>query len=149
MRSTVTTMLLELTESFQVDIVKEENQKKEGIKGQLAQLVSKSRGLLTRSGNFWVLVSCEAIQMLLDEAHKSKFSIHSGTTKNYGQIKRTIQTLEDMLRACVLDFGGSWDTYLPLDGFPYNNSFHASIRMTPYEILYGKRCRTPMQTGVG
>ncbi|KAJ9546714.1 hypothetical protein OSB04_019257 [Centaurea solstitialis] len=60
-----------------------------------------------------------------------------------GQSERTIQTLEDMLRACVLDFGGSWDTYLPLVELSYNNSYHASIGMPPYEMLYGRRCRTP------
>ena len=57
-----------------------------------------------------------------------------------GQTKRTIQTLEDMLRMCVLDFQGSWETYLPLAEFAYNNSFHASIGMAPYEALYGKKC---------
>ncbi|KAJ9536944.1 hypothetical protein OSB04_029677 [Centaurea solstitialis] len=61
-----------------------------------------------------------------------------------GQSERTIQTLEDMLRACVLDFGGSWDTYLPLAEFSYNNSYHSSIQMPPYEMLYGRRCRTPI-----
>lgn len=64
-----------------------------------------------------------------------------------GQSERTIQTLEDMLRACVLDFGGSWDTYLPLAEFSYNNSHHASIGMPPYEMLYGRRCRTPICWG--
>ncbi|KAJ9552882.1 hypothetical protein OSB04_016927 [Centaurea solstitialis] len=293
---TVTTSLIELIKSSQFEAAKEENQKKERIKGQLVQLVTDSRGLLTRSGRVWVPVSCEARQTLLDEAHKSKFSIHPGATKMYrdlktdywwpgmkrdvaryvekcltclrvkaehqrphgklqpldipvwkwehitmdlitklprtprnvdaiwvivdrltksahfiainessssekladiyvkeivarhgvpvtiisdrdvrftsrfwskfhedmgtklqlstafhpqtdGQSERTIQTLEDMLRACVLDFGGSWDTYLPLAEFSYNNSFHASIGMPPYEMLYGRRCRTPVCWG--
>ncbi|KAJ9539506.1 LOW QUALITY PROTEIN: hypothetical protein OSB04_032239 [Centaurea solstitialis] len=293
---TVTTSLIELIKSSQFEAVKEENQRKERIKGQLVQLVTDSRGLLTRSGRVWVPVSCEARQTLLDEAHKSKFSIHPGATKMYrdlktdywwpgmkrdvaryvekcltclrvkvehqrphgklqpldipvwkwehitmdlitklprtprnvdaiwvivdrltksahfiainessssekladiyvkeivarhgvpvtiisdrdvrftsrfwskfhedlgtklqlstafhpqtdGQSERTIQTLEDMLRACVLDFGGSWDTYLPLAEFSYNNSFHASIGMPPYEMLYGRRCRTPVCWG--
>ncbi|KAJ9545458.1 hypothetical protein OSB04_025165 [Centaurea solstitialis] len=293
---TVTTSLIELIKSSQFEAVKEENQKKERIKGQLDQLVTDSRGLLTRSGRVWVPVSCEARQTLLDEAHKSKFSIHPGATKMYrdlktdywwpgmkrdvaryvekcltclrvkaehqrphgklqpldipvwkwehitmdlitklprtsrnvdaiwvivdrltksahfiainessssekladiyvkeivgrhgvpvtiisdrdvrftsrfwskfhedlgtklqlstafhpqtdGQSERTIQTLEDMLRACVLDFGGSWDTYLPLAEFSYNNSFHASIGMPPYEMLYGRRCRTSVCWG--
>lgn len=64
-----------------------------------------------------------------------------------GQSERTIQTLEDMLRACVLDFGGSWDKYLPLVEFSYNNSYHSSIGMPPYEMLYGRRCRTPICWG--
>ncbi|GKC73938.1 putative reverse transcriptase domain-containing protein [Tanacetum coccineum] len=58
-----------------------------------------------------------------------------------GQSKRTIQTLEDMLRACVIDFGGSWDTHLPLAEFSYNNSYHSSIRCAPFEALYGRKCR--------
>ncbi|GJW33237.1 putative reverse transcriptase domain-containing protein [Tanacetum coccineum] len=56
-----------------------------------------------------------------------------------GQSERTIQTLEDMLRACVIDFGGSWDTHLPLAEFSYNNSYHSSIRCAPFEALYGRK----------
>ncbi|KAJ9561559.1 hypothetical protein OSB04_006719 [Centaurea solstitialis] len=296
MRLTVTTSLFDLIRQSQADAIKVENQKKERIKGQLPQLVTDSRGLLTRFGRVWVPVTGEARQTLLDEAHKSKFSIHPGATKMYrdlktdywwpgmkrdvaryveryltclrvkaehqrphgklqpldipvwkwehirmdlitklprtprsndaiwvivdrltksahfiairesssaealadiyvkeivarhgvpvtiisdrdvrftsrfwgkfhedlgtrlqfstafhpqtdGQSERTIQTLEDMLRACVLDFGGSWDTYLPLAEFSYNNSFHASIGMPPYEMLYESRCRTPICWG--
>lgn len=55
-----------------------------------------------------------------------------------GQSERTIQTLEDMLRACVLDWGDSWERHLPLVEFAYNNSFHRSISMSPYEALYGR-----------
>ena len=51
--------------------------------------------------------------------------------------------LEDMLRGCVLDFTGSWDRYIPLKEFAYNNSYQFSIGMAPYEALYGRRCRTP------
>ncbi len=61
-----------------------------------------------------------------------------------GQAERTIQTLEDMLRACVIDFKGSWDDHLPLIEFAYNNSYHSSIQMAPYEALYGRRCRSPV-----
>ena len=60
-----------------------------------------------------------------------------------GQSERTIQTLEDMLRVCVVDFKGNWDEYLPLIEFSYNNSFHASISMPPFEALYGRKCRSP------
>ncbi|GJT25618.1 putative reverse transcriptase domain-containing protein [Tanacetum coccineum] len=59
-----------------------------------------------------------------------------------GQSKRTIQTLEDMLRACVMDFGGNWDTHQPLVEFSYNNSYHSSVKCAPYEVLYGRKCRT-------
>lgn len=58
-----------------------------------------------------------------------------------GQLERTIQTMEDMLRACVLDFSGSWDKRLPPIEFAYNNSFHSSIQMAPFEALYDRSCR--------
>ncbi|GKA32595.1 putative reverse transcriptase domain-containing protein [Tanacetum coccineum] len=61
-----------------------------------------------------------------------------------GQSERTIQTLEDMLRACVIDFGSSWDRHLPLVEFSYNNSYHASIKAAPFEALYGRKCRSPI-----
>ena len=61
-----------------------------------------------------------------------------------GQSKRVIQVLEDMLRSCVINYEGSWDRHIPLVEFVYNNSFQLSIGMTPYEALYGRKCRTPM-----
>ena len=61
-----------------------------------------------------------------------------------GHSKRTIQTMEDMLRSCVLQFKGHWNEYLTLVEFTYNNSYHSSIEMSPYEALYGKQCRTPL-----
>ncbi|GKD21731.1 putative reverse transcriptase domain-containing protein [Tanacetum coccineum] len=61
-----------------------------------------------------------------------------------GQSERTIQTLEDMLRACVIDFGKSWGRHLPLVEFSYNNSYHTSIKAAPFEALYGRKCRSPV-----
>ncbi|GJZ05707.1 putative reverse transcriptase domain-containing protein [Tanacetum coccineum] len=61
-----------------------------------------------------------------------------------GQSERTIQTLEDMLRACAIDFGGNWDTHLPLVEFSYNNSYHTSVKCAPFEALYRRKCRTPI-----
>ncbi|GJV37988.1 putative reverse transcriptase domain-containing protein [Tanacetum coccineum] len=58
-----------------------------------------------------------------------------------GQSERTIQTLEDMLWACVIDFGSSWDRHSPLVEFSYNNSYHASIKAAPFEALYGRKSR--------
>ncbi|GJZ29520.1 putative reverse transcriptase domain-containing protein [Tanacetum coccineum] len=71
-----------------------------------------------------------------------------------GQSERTIQTLEDMLRACVMDFGGSWDAHLPLVEFSYNNSYHASIKCAPFEALsrqksYADKRRKPLEFKVG
>ena len=73
--------------------------------------------------------------------------LHFSTTfhpQTDGQSERTIQTLEDMLRACVLDFKGSWDRHLPLMEFAYNTCYQSSIEMAPYEALYGRKCRTPL-----
>ena len=61
-----------------------------------------------------------------------------------GQSETTIQVLENMLRACVLDHKRNWEEHLPLVEFPYNNSYQASIQMAPYEALYGRPCRSPL-----
>nr|GEZ34587.1 putative reverse transcriptase domain-containing protein [Tanacetum cinerariifolium] len=62
-----------------------------------------------------------------------------------GQSERIIQTREDMLRACVIDFGGSWDRHLPLVEFSYNNSYHASIKAATFKALYEQKCRSPVE----
>ncbi|KAI3505957.1 hypothetical protein L1887_28299 [Cichorium endivia] len=296
LRMTMVTPLLELIRKAQVEASKSENQKGERIVGQLAAMVKDSRELLTCHERIWVPKLGGVRQTLLEEAHKSKFSIHPGETKMYrdlreyywwpgmkrevawfvercmtcrrvkaehqrphgklqpleipewkwehitmdfitklprtprrmdtiwvivdrltksahflpiqetfsakelakvyvdeiisrhgipvsvisdrdvrftsrfwrkfheelgtrlhfstayhpqtdGQSERTIQTLEDMLRACVIDFGGSWDSHLPLAEFSYNNSYHASIGRAPFEMLYGRKCRTPICWG--
>ena len=59
-----------------------------------------------------------------------------------GQSERVIQVLEDMLRGCALDFFESWDNYIPLMEFAYNNSYQSNICIAHYEALYGKGCRT-------
>ncbi|GJW89545.1 putative nucleotidyltransferase, ribonuclease H [Tanacetum coccineum] len=61
-----------------------------------------------------------------------------------GQSERTIQTLEDMLRSCALEWAGNWDDYICLVEFAYNNSWHASIKCAPFEMLYGRKCRAPI-----
>ncbi|KAG8501112.1 hypothetical protein CXB51_003183 [Gossypium anomalum] len=69
---------------------------------------------------------------------------HRFSSPTDGQSERIIQILEDMLRCCILEFNGSWERYLPLIEFAYNNSFQSSIKMAPYEALYGHKCRTPL-----
>ena len=68
-------------------------------------------------------------------------TFHSQTD---GQLERVIQVLEDMFRSCVIDYEGSWDRHIPLVEFEYNISFQSSIGMTPYEALYGRKCRIPL-----
>ncbi|GKB21835.1 putative reverse transcriptase domain-containing protein [Tanacetum coccineum] len=66
-----------------------------------------------------------------------------------GQSERTIQTLEDMLRACVIDFGKGWVNHLPLVKFSYNNIYHSSIKAAPFKALYGRKCRSPIIQAAG
>ncbi|GKB12120.1 putative reverse transcriptase domain-containing protein [Tanacetum coccineum] len=61
-----------------------------------------------------------------------------------GQSERTIQTLEDMLHACVIDLGKGWDWHLPLVEFSYNISYHTGIKVAPFEALYDHKCRSPV-----
>jgi hypothetical protein len=61
-----------------------------------------------------------------------------------GQTERVNQILEDMLRACIIHYGINWDKYLALAEFSYNNSYHSSLQMAPFEVLYSRRCRTPL-----
>ena len=61
-----------------------------------------------------------------------------------GQTKRVNQILEDMLQACVLKYGSDWEKSLPHALFSYNNSYQASLKMSPFEALYGRKCRTPL-----
>ncbi|KAD3069391.1 hypothetical protein E3N88_37271 [Mikania micrantha] len=289
MKLVITSGLIEQIKEAQKEALKEENWKRDRIKGQAYNLDEDNRGLKTRWGRVWIPPTCPLKSTLLEEAHKSKYSIHPGATKMYrdlrvnywwpgmkrdvvkhvekcltcmqvkaehqkpygklqpleiplwkwehitmdlitklpktrkgydtiwvivdrltksahflpiresyssekmaetyvrevvsrhgvpvtivsdrdtrftshfwrnfqeelgtkllistayhpqtdGQSERTIQTLEDMLRACIIDFGGSWDDYLPLAEFSYNNSYHSSIGMPPYEMLYGRKC---------
>nr|KYP62559.1 Retrotransposable element Tf2 [Cajanus cajan] len=88
------------------------------------------------TSKFW-----QSLHQALGTKLRLSFAYHPQTD---GQSERTIQSLEDLLRACVLDHLGSWEEVLPLVEFMYNNSFHASIRMVSFKALYGKRCRTPL-----
>ncbi|GJS04599.1 putative reverse transcriptase domain-containing protein [Tanacetum coccineum] len=88
------------------------------------------------TSRFWQSMQ-EALRTLLDMST----TYHPQTD---GQSKRTIQTLEDMLRVCVLDFRGSWDVHLLLDEFLYNNSYHSSVRCAPFEALHGRKCHSPI-----
>nr|GEU87854.1 hypothetical protein [Tanacetum cinerariifolium] len=83
---------------------------------------------------FW-----ETLQKALETQLNLSTAYHLETND---QSERTIQTLEDMLRTCVIDFGNSWDRHLPLVEFFYNNSYHASIKAAPFEALYGRKCRS-------
>ncbi|GJX01536.1 putative reverse transcriptase domain-containing protein [Tanacetum coccineum] len=86
--------------------------------------------------NFW-----KSLQYALGTSLYMSTAYHLQTD---GQSKRTIQTLEDMLRACAIDFGKGWVNHFPLVEFSYNNSYHASIKAAPFEALYGRKCHSPV-----
>nr|GEZ85052.1 retrotransposon protein, putative, Ty3-gypsy subclass [Tanacetum cinerariifolium] len=88
------------------------------------------------ASNFW-----RAFQKALGTRLDMSTAYHPKTD---GQSERTIQTLEDMLRAYVMDFGNVWERHLPLIEFSYNNIYHASIKAAPCEALYGRKCRSPV-----
>ncbi|GJU51647.1 reverse transcriptase domain-containing protein [Tanacetum coccineum] len=90
---------------------------------------------LTKSAHFIPIRATDSTQLDMSTAYHPKTD---------GQSERTIQTLEDMLRACVIDFIKGWDKHLPLVEFSYNNSYHASIKAAPFEALYGQKCRSPI-----
>ncbi|XP_070012123.1 uncharacterized protein [Nicotiana sylvestris] len=123
----------------------------EALVGKSKDMIVESDGVLRMGDRLCVADVDRLRHAILKEAHNTKYTIHLGSTKMYhdlkqfywweealgtrvdlstafhpqtnGQSERTIQILEDMLRACILEFGGSWDTYLPLAEFAYNNSF--------------------------
>nr|GEW57192.1 putative reverse transcriptase domain-containing protein [Tanacetum cinerariifolium] len=88
------------------------------------------------TSNFW-----KAFQKAMGTRLDMSTAYHPETD---GQSKRTIQTLKDMLRACVIDFGNGWERHLSLVKFSYNNSYHANIKAAPFEALYGQKCRSPV-----
>nr|GFA39709.1 putative reverse transcriptase domain-containing protein [Tanacetum cinerariifolium] len=88
------------------------------------------------ASNFW-----RSLQNALGTRLDMSIAYHPETN---GQSERTIQTLEDMLRACAIDFRKGWVNHLPLVEFSYNNSYHATIKAAQFEALYGRECRSPV-----
>nr|GEW35105.1 putative reverse transcriptase domain-containing protein [Tanacetum cinerariifolium] len=102
--------------------------------GVPVSVISDRDSLFT--SRFWVsLQKALGTQLDLNTAYHPKTD---------GQSEITIQTLEDMIRACVIDFGSSWDKHLSLVEISYNNCYHASIKVAPFEALYGRNCRSPI-----
>ncbi|GKD79715.1 putative reverse transcriptase domain-containing protein [Tanacetum coccineum] len=99
---------------------------------------------LTKSAHFLPMKKTDSIEKLPDALGTQLDLSTAYHPKTDGQSKRTIQTLEDMLWACVIDFGSSRDRHLPLVEFSYNNSYHAIIKAAPFEALYGQKCRSPV-----
>ncbi|KAL8089625.1 hypothetical protein AgCh_039196, partial [Apium graveolens] len=165
---------------------------REGTYGKQPEICVDKHDITWKDNRSCVPNNKQLKEELLDEAHRSSFTIHLGETKMYydvkehfwwngmkcdiaefilkcltcqqgfqkawgttlnysttfhpqsdGQLEWKIQTLEDILRACALEWFRNWDEYLPLVELAYKNSWQASIGMAPFEALYGRRCRTP------
>nr|GEZ11459.1 putative reverse transcriptase domain, ribonuclease H-like domain, aspartic peptidase domain protein [Tanacetum cinerariifolium] len=99
---------------------------------------------LTKSAHFLSIKKTDSIEKLAQHLGNPTEYEHRLPPDTDGQSDGMIQTLEDMLRACVIDFGNSWDRHLPLVEFSYNNSYHVSIKAAPFETLYGRKCRSPV-----
>ncbi|GJU72782.1 putative reverse transcriptase domain-containing protein [Tanacetum coccineum] len=97
---------------------------------------------LTKSAHFLPMKETDSMEKLTRQYLKEVVSRHGVLTD--GQSERTIQTLEYMLCACVMDFGKGWDRHLPLVEFSYNNSYHTSNKAALFEALYDRKCRSPI-----
>nr|GEZ32580.1 hypothetical protein [Tanacetum cinerariifolium] len=175
----VTSDLFDKIKVAQVEALKEENWKSELITSYISNFKEDSRGIKTLQERIYIPFESDVKKLLLEEAHKSKYSIHPRATKMYrdlkrnywwpdrdgrftsnswqyfqeklgtklhmstafhpqmdGQSERTIQTLNDMLRACIIDFGGNWDDHLPLGVLQFKNKGKLSPRFIgPFKIL--------------
>ncbi|KAI3774447.1 hypothetical protein L1987_49003 [Smallanthus sonchifolius] len=154
--------LPDIIRSAQLEALKEENLPSKGTRGMEAQLEVKSDSI-----HYFVFPVFENLrELIMDEAHKSRYSIHPGSDKMYHDLKvlywyasRYEHSLPSSnrwsnrtyypnsgghARACVIDFGNTWESHLPLVEFSYNNSYHTSIKAAPFEALYGRKCRSPI-----
>nr|GEX41925.1 reverse transcriptase domain-containing protein [Tanacetum cinerariifolium] len=109
--------------------------KMQELSDQLQELADRDRDSHFTS-RFW-----QSMQSALGTRLDMSTAYHPETG---GQSKRTIQTLKDILRSCLIDFEKGWEKHLPLVEFSYNNSYHASIKAAPFEALYGRKCRSPV-----
>ncbi|GJS30598.1 retrotransposon protein, putative, ty3-gypsy subclass [Tanacetum coccineum] len=103
---------------------------------------------LTKSAHFLPIRKDYPVSKIAEMFQQEIVRLHAfhpdDPEKEDGQSERTIQTLEDMLRSCALEWAGNWDDYICLVEFAYNNSWHASIKCAPFEMLYGRKCRAPI-----
>jgi hypothetical protein len=97
--------------------------------------------IVSDRGMQFTLIFWERLHEAMDTQLHFSFAYHHQTD---GQTERVNQILEDLLRACTLQYGRSWDKSLSYAEFSYSNSYQESLKMVPFEMLYGRRCRTPL-----
>ncbi|GKE76491.1 putative reverse transcriptase domain-containing protein [Tanacetum coccineum] len=125
----------------QNEAIKEENAPAEMLHGLDQQMEKNEDRHLYFMDRIWIPLIGDLRTMIMDEEHTTRYSIHLGADKMYYDL-RDMYRWPDTLRACVIDFDGSWDTHLPLAEFSYNNGYHSSIRCAPFEALYRRKCRS-------
>ena len=108
---------------------------------QIVRLHGAPRTIISDRGPQFIAHFWEHLHQALGTKLIRSSAYHPQTT---GQTERVNQILEDMLRACVIYSKGSWEKWLPLAEFSYNNNYQASIKMAPFKALYGRKCRTPL-----
>jgi transposase InsO family protein len=108
---------------------------------RIVYLHGLSKKIISDRGTQFTSRFREKLHETLDTQLRFSSAYHLQTD---GQTKRVNQILEDMLRDCALQYGRSWDKSLSYAEFSYNNSYQESLKMAPFEMLYGRRCRTPL-----
>nr|GEV63998.1 putative mitochondrial protein [Tanacetum cinerariifolium] len=146
----------------QVEEIKEENFRTEDLCGMIKKLERHTDGTLCLNGRSWI--PCQGIlrELIMHESHKLKYSIHPGSDKMYQDLRKlywwpnmkaknfTYITIAKQSSMCSIGYEKGWDRHLPLVEFSYNNSYHTSIIVAPFEALYGLKCRSPIYwAGVG
>ncbi|GJY83261.1 putative reverse transcriptase domain-containing protein [Tanacetum coccineum] len=136
---------------IRVEARREENYGTEDLGGMIKNLEPRADGMLCLRNRSWIPCFGNLRILIMHESHQVRvIRSHPGSDNDVpileettdGQSERIIQTLKDMLRAYVIDFGRGWDRHLPLVEFSYNNSYHTSIKVELFEALYGRKCRS-------
>ena len=133
--------LTKLTHFIVVKGTKTANQYAEIFVKEVVKYHGVPKNIVSDRGSIWTSQFWKDFTKDLGAKLRISSAFHPQTD---GQTERVNHVLEDMLRACILDFQSSWVKHLPLVEFAYNNSFHLSIGMTPFEALYGRPCRSPV-----
>ncbi|GKC94100.1 putative reverse transcriptase domain-containing protein [Tanacetum coccineum] len=129
----------------QTEALKEENIKAKNLRGMDKAFEICPDGTRCIKNRSWLPLFSNLRDLIMHDALGTQLDMSTAYhPETGGQSERTIQTLEYMLRACVIDFGKGWERHLPLVEFSYNNSYHASIKAAPFEELYGRKCRSPV-----
>ncbi|GJU93809.1 putative reverse transcriptase domain-containing protein [Tanacetum coccineum] len=117
-----------------------------GLQKGLDEMIElRSNGALYYLDRIWVPLKGDVRTLIIDEAYKSKYSVHPGADKMYYDFRDRYwwSGMKNDV-AIYVNFGGSWDVYLPLVEFSYNNSYRSSVRCASFEALYGRKCRSPI-----